>query len=122
MLRSLVGSEMCIRDSYQDESRRRVHLPTYPFERKRFWFDEDPEVVASASNGHATNGAQPNGSQPNGTLPAHVAEAGYQNGHSPAHVATMPQTALNTEQRQLIEQQLHVMALQLQAWRNLLND
>ncbi len=108
--------------NYQDESRRRVHLPTYPFERKRFWFDEDPEVVASASNGHATNDAQPNGSQPNGSLPAHVAEAGYQNGHSPAHVATMPQTALNTEQRQLIEQQLHVMALQLQAWRNLLND
>ncbi|MEM8486724.1 MAG: type I polyketide synthase [Bacteroidota bacterium] len=102
---------------YEAESRRRVHLPTYPFERKRFWFDEDPEVVAHASNGHATNGVQPNG-----TLPAHVAETNYQNGHSPAHVATMPQTALNTEQRQLIEQQLHVMALQLQAWRNLLND
>lgn len=106
--------------NYSDESRRRVHLPTYPFERKRFWFDEDPEAVAKASHGHAVNGVHTNGEQD--TLPAHVAETHYQNGHSPAHVAAMPQTALNTEQRQLIEQQLHVMALQLQAWRNLLND
>ncbi len=108
--------------NYTDESRRRVHLPTYPFERKRFWFDEDQEAVAAMANGHATNGHATNGHGGNGTLPAHVAETGYQNGQGSAQVATMPHMALSTEQRQLIEQQLHVMALQLQAWRNLLND
>jgi len=35
------------------EKRRRVHLPTYPFDRKRYWIDEDPfkEIARFQSQG-----------------------------------------------------------------------
>ncbi len=97
---------------YGDESRQRMHLPTYPFESKRFWFDECQQPAPAASNGlHTSNGAT-NGM----TTPIHDA--------SQTSVQSSPQLTdnLNDEQRRLIEQQLQVMTQQLQAWQNLLQD
>jgi acyl transferase domain-containing protein len=44
---------------YADEQRRRVHLPTYPFERQRYWVDRRvapqplPVPTSNGNNGHA---------------------------------------------------------------------
>ncbi|MBV7338360.1 type I polyketide synthase [Chloroflexi bacterium TSY] len=35
---------------YSGEQRKRVHLPTYPFERKRFWYDTGEFAVQDAPN------------------------------------------------------------------------
>lgn len=103
---------------YGDESRKRVHLPTYPFERKRFWFDEDEQATPlTATAPGATNGAHSlNDNGFNGELPPEAPSS------VPHPAPQTPAQSLNYEQRRLIEQQLHVMTLQLQAWRNLLND
>ncbi len=57
----LAGARMDFRAFHAAERRRRVALPTYPFERQRFWADASPEAPAPApvavSNGHAV----PNG-------------------------------------------------------------
>jgi acyl transferase domain-containing protein len=37
--RWLAGEEVDWRELHTGEARRRVHLPTYPFERRRFWVD-----------------------------------------------------------------------------------
>ncbi|MBX2818880.1 MAG: type I polyketide synthase [Rhodothermaceae bacterium] len=97
---------------YQNEQRKRVHLPTYPFERKRYWFDslepttEDDFESASVSNGihpEYTNGQSLN-----------------TNGHAPP----VPQSlsTLNPDTRTLIENQLQLMSQQLQAWNQLLSN
>ena len=45
---------------YADEQRRRVHLPTYPFERERYWVDRSvapqslPAHTSNGNNGHAS--------------------------------------------------------------------
>lgn len=108
--------------AYENESRQRLHLPTYPFERKRFWFDEDENAqfnghhATESLNGSATtdqNGASNNGTVTNGTAHNGIANGAALNGAS-----TGPK--LNDEQRRLIEQQLLIMTQQLQAWQNLL--
>ena len=103
--------------NYTGESRQRLHLPTYPFERKRFWFDEDTKPVSVPSNGQQ-NGLQTKNGINNGLGSAKVHEASANGAQS----ARTQGDNLNHEQRQLIEQQLHVMTLQLQAWRNLLDN
>jgi len=44
----LAGVEIDWSGFYQDEQRRRVPLPTYPFERQRYWVDAPP----AGKNGH----------------------------------------------------------------------
>ena len=41
---------------YADEQRRRLHLPTYPFERQRYWIDR--VAPQTSRNGHATTASQ----------------------------------------------------------------
>ena len=98
---------------YHTERRQRVHLPTYPFERKRYWFDaleptiDDTELEVPNTNGvhHAhTNGHSLN-----------------QNGQTPPQ-APHASTALNPDTRMLIENQLQLMTQQLQAWNQLLSN
>jgi amino acid adenylation domain-containing protein len=38
------------RQFYRDESRRRISLPTYPFERKRYWIDPIPYHTCTQQN------------------------------------------------------------------------
>jgi glutamate-1-semialdehyde aminotransferase/acyl carrier protein len=46
----LAGVEICWETFYADEYRHRVPVPTYPFERQRYWVDPKPAAIASASN------------------------------------------------------------------------
>jgi acyl transferase domain-containing protein len=90
---------------YVAERRRRVHLPTYPFERKRFWHDDlvsdSPATVAA--NGTAQSANQVNLAQ-NGTSQA-----------ATLPTAAEPQQAL---MQQVVQQQLQLLQQQLLLWRN----
>ncbi len=44
----LVGARVDWKGFYQDEERHRVRLPTYPFERQRYWVKPDSSVVDSS--------------------------------------------------------------------------
>lgn len=46
----LAGAEIDWESFYEDERRLRVPLPTYPFERKRFWFEEKTSPAAQKSS------------------------------------------------------------------------
>ena len=96
------------------ETRQRVHLPGYPFQRKRFWIDPPPTPtsVATTLNGQVTsNGHRAVDAQPNATDQA-----------SPSHVTIVPPPqpgppVAPDKVEQIIQQQLHVMAQQLQLWK-----
>jgi acyl transferase domain-containing protein len=83
---------------YPDERRRRVHLPTYPFERRRFWYDQIPASEGSKS---VTN-TQEN-TPPGAPLLA--------NGHSSPTPAVFDDSV-----QRIVAQQLDVMTRQLHAW------
>ncbi len=48
---------------YENETRRRIPLPTYPFERKRYWVDapkmESPTTSATTPSSHSRAGGNP---------------------------------------------------------------
>jgi len=46
----LVGTRVDWKSFYQDEERHRVRLPTYPFERQRYWVKPDAGQVGSTSS------------------------------------------------------------------------
>jgi amino acid adenylation domain-containing protein len=58
---------------HSGESRLRVSLPTYPFERKRFWL-ESPETGAASSDFAPENSAQQSNAS-NGALPVRTEES-----------------------------------------------
>ena len=98
------GVEVNWAGCYPGESRRRAHLPTYPFERKRFWYDQ---VGGSAEEGSVTiedrhPSPAPRVSEPD--LDRHAGD-GY------------PIAAPDEEVQRIIAQQIEVMARQLQAWQ-----
>jgi acyl transferase domain-containing protein/acyl carrier protein len=45
----LAGAELDWREYYRNERRRRVSLPTYPFERERYWIGDSGEQEATRS-------------------------------------------------------------------------
>jgi len=56
----LAGVDLDWRLVHADEDRRRVALPTYPFERQRYWIDRpiaDAQVLADAAAGDAAGAA-----------------------------------------------------------------
>ena len=99
--------------AYQNEQRQRVHLPTYPFERKRYWFDSlEPTSEYAEQNETSHNGVH---NEPtNGHRINH-------NGLTPPS-APLTSTTLNPDTRRLIENQLQLMTQQLQTWNQLLSD
>ena len=98
---------------YQNEKRQRVHLPTYPFEGKRYWFDALEPTMDEAED---------NTSNQNGVLHQHTnGHALNQNGHPPLS-APQSFTTLNPDTKRLIENQLQLMTQQLQAWNHLLSN
>lgn len=106
----LLGIEPAWDEFYSEELRRRVSLPTYPFERKRYWIDPPstdqalmdsasaPPIVNTAVNGHGSPVAPHEPSVPG--------------------VATAGLPGANTAVQQLIERQIQLMTQQLEMMRN----
>ncbi|HYN84433.1 MAG TPA: type I polyketide synthase [Pyrinomonadaceae bacterium] len=87
------------------ERRRRVGLPTYPFERKRFWVERlgAAEAAGAGDNGHA----------------AHAPSKAAGNGHAHApQVAAATTPADEVELERIMRQQLQVLAQQLELLRD----
>ncbi len=87
---------------YPGEKRNRVHLPVYPFQRKRFWFEVNQPATASEPATATTNNTPPATATP------------------PTQPAAVPQAtpATSTVSQQVIGRQLELMQMQLQAWRS----
>jgi acyl transferase domain-containing protein len=49
----LAGVNVDWRQYYKGQQRRRVSLPTYPFQRQTFWIDPAPAIPATDQNGHS---------------------------------------------------------------------
>lgn len=97
---------------YRGEKRKRVHLPTYPFERKRFWYDTaKPETEASTLHNNAPNGA-----------PAAPQTASVNGHHATPAVAPQASFEPADEAQRLVAQQLQLMTQQLQAWQSLQHE
>lgn len=94
------------------ERRRRVPLPTYPFERKRYWVE--PGLV----NQSISNNAQPgNVERPATPSPARI--AGEKSAPTKVPVNGSRGTVPPTVQERIMGQQLEVMSRQLAMLRNL---
>jgi len=106
----LLGIEPAWDEFCLEERRRRVALPTYPFERKRYWIDPpaaDQALMESISatplrnttaNGHGTPG----------------------DAHEPSVPRVQPseRTDANASVQHLIERQIQLMTHQLETMRN----
>ena len=46
----VAGARVEAASLFTGEARRRVELPTYPFERERYWIDPDPQALAHAAS------------------------------------------------------------------------
>lgn len=51
----LGGARMNWSDFYASEKRQRIGLPTYPFQRRRYWINPARVIMASSSTAHSTN-------------------------------------------------------------------
>ncbi|MCA9130092.1 MAG: HAD-IIIC family phosphatase [Planctomycetales bacterium] len=92
------GADLELDRLYQSEERRRRHLPTYPFERQRYWFDEIEVETDDRTNSLAAPGIQPD-----------------------ATVKLAPQQAsriAETPAERIVRQQLQIMRQQLETYRN----
>lgn len=95
----LAGAEIDWSGFYTHERRQRIPLPTYPFERKRYWIDRPTTIQSLAPPAAIPEVLEPT----NGNGAAHL------NLTSPTFDPTM---------EELLEAQLHVMGLQLAALRD----
>lgn len=114
----LAGVDVHWEGFYREERRRRVPLPTYPFERQRYWIDP-PSSAAVAQSSSPTAGARANdpthsearlASWPTASAPAGAGPAFQPNG--PVETAAAGGAA---RVEQIISEQLRLMSLQLQA-------
>ncbi len=55
----LHGHKIDWKDFYPGEKRHRIPLPTYPFERQRYWLEESDTQLGTAVKGALSRGSQP---------------------------------------------------------------
>ncbi len=76
----------------RDYARRHLPLPTYPFQRQRYWLDRANNSYSTnghSTNGHSTNGHSTNGHSTNG----HSTNSHSTNGHPEEIEVLLQQTA-----------------------------
>jgi acyl transferase domain-containing protein len=113
----LLGCEPDWDGFYAVEKRRRVPLPTYPFERQRYWIEPPNQVNRQSSSQDLGHEARRNGNQ----------SVAVQNGTNLSPMATALCQAINqpptiddshSNARRLIEKQIQLMTQQLQLLRS----
>lgn len=108
----LAGVEVDWSGFYRDERRHRLPLPTYPFERQRYWI-ELPK--SGGSSGTARWPAEQPLGQTNSAVPAALSQG---LGDQPNGAAIVPSPAVGASVEEVIGEQLRLMSLQLQALKS----
>jgi acyl transferase domain-containing protein len=116
----LLGFEPNWDEFYSAEKRRRIPLPTYPFERKSYWIkpaSQDNHLPSSQELYGATGHDGPRANQPvaaqNGSLPSLEPAKGLQ----PVVQPPIPEGG-NLHTQLVIEKQIQLMTQQLEMLRN----
>jgi acyl transferase domain-containing protein len=104
----LAGVEIDWRALHGEAPRRRVPVPTYPFERKRHWIEPYRSASPGAVYTNGSRAAQDKG----GTLADHLET--MLNGAQITESAPAPSSELET----LIQEQLRIMAKQIEVLRH----
>jgi FkbH-like protein len=109
---------------YDQEQRRRVHLPVYPFERQRYWFDQmTGNSASSLTSSCSSDFTQPDPQSSVTAVQTNPAPEGSMQQRAPAALASsyLPVEATDLELedeslQRLIQQQLTIMEQQLNCW------
>jgi acyl transferase domain-containing protein len=109
---------------YGQEQRRRVHLPVYPFERQRYWFDQmTGNSASSLTSSCSSDFTQPDPQSSVTAVQTNPAPEGSMQQRAPAALASsyLPVEATDLELedeslQRLIQQQLTIMEQQLNCW------
>lgn len=91
------------------QDRRRVHLPTYPFERQRHWFSESDDSGGTVPDNNLTTKLVTDSTEPIGEVQRTIESSNEQED-------LVTESAHNDVTRMVIQQQLRVMKQQLEAW------
>ena len=110
------GVEVKWEERYAEERRQRLHLPTYPFERKRFWFDDLAPAAPEAAELSDTGTPGQASPDKNGHAASLLNHGSNSNGNG-----DVPPT-MEDPTRQVIASQLELMTQQLRAWYYLLKQ
>lgn len=135
------GAQLSWDEFYADERRIRLHLPLYPFERKRFWYDTfgdaagkevSREPIVNNSSDVAANGVAASSVAASNIAASSVAESDsttnglhlngvVSNGSAAGGLVSSNPVAGNVTElsaaQRLVEQQLQLMSMQLAAWQ-----
>ncbi len=120
----LAGVQLDWSAFYAPEPRQRLHLPPYPFERKRYWIDlPKPEPQPLTPTKKQPQQATTPSPQPEAgispELPLTYSEAIDQPAtHTLVSHVDPPAPATDDMVEQIVQQQLHIMAQQLELWRD----
>lgn len=110
------GAEIQLAKLYHAENRYRVHLPGYPFERQRYWFDQliqHPSQDLTTEKILESSVRVPNESVAN-MSENQRRESEYNDSHQSTHYARNDEYSLIVQQ--VIRQQLDIMTKQLKFW------
>ncbi len=112
---------------YADELRRRLHLPVYPFERQRFWFDQLSVQTSTESwdeECDKEDAIDPHEVEAEGTTAVQTSQTNPINQHV-SMIQPPRQEPVSAEKigdddlvQRVIEQQLSLMTQQLQTWHS----
>jgi len=111
------GANLDLTRLYSGEMRQRLHLPGYPFERQRYWFDQ--LLAVDEWKKTPTHPAGPSdASQPElsvATCPTSNQDTLSNNALNTA--GSVPNDEYSRLVQQVIQQQLHIMSQQLKLWQ-----
>jgi acyl transferase domain-containing protein len=113
----LAGVELDWNAIYESEPRRRVHLPTYRFEEKRYWFEVN-ESTAEPCPQPVEMVAPVEVNQPNGVHAATNSNLNGKSNGSAIAAAACQKEGSNEFAVQVIQQQLHMLHRQVEILRN----
>ncbi|MBN8600082.1 MAG: type I polyketide synthase, partial [Planctomycetes bacterium] len=110
------GAEIQLAKLYHAENRYRVHLPGYPFERQRYWFDQ---LIQHPSQDLTTEKIPESSVRVPNECVANMSEnqrreSEYNDSHQSTHYARNDEYSLIVQQ--VIRQQLDIMTKQLKFW------
>jgi FkbH-like protein len=110
------GADFALQNLWSNEKRQRVHLPGYPFERQRYWFDQLVHSSAPTANSDSTIKTVENSEPTTDSAHPQPPEASSPpalDGANATHASNDDYAAVV---QRVIRQQLELMSQQLKIW------